>query len=101
MSTITDFATGQLKEAKIFGIGLGVVLGVVIVVFYVAGSIQQSTFYKLSIEKLEKEIAAISQRNKRVERDKLWETSATRRIMVAVFTIRIARVECEVHFSFL
>lgn len=38
------------------------------------------------IEKLEKEIAAINQRNRRVETDKLWETSATRRVLVAIFT---------------
>lgn len=38
------------------------------------------------IEKLKKEVAAIKTRNARVEHDKAWETSATRKIAVAVAT---------------
>jgi len=36
--------------------------------------------------KLEREIVAIKRRNERVEADKAWETSMTRRILVAVLT---------------
>jgi polyferredoxin len=39
-----------------------------------------------SIEYLEKEIQKIKERNKRVESDKAWETSWTRRIFVAAST---------------
>ena len=35
---------------------------------------------------LEKEIELIKERNKRVELDKKWETSATRKICIAVLT---------------
>lgn len=35
---------------------------------------------------LEKEIELIKERNKRVEKDKAWETSWTRRIFIAVLT---------------
>ena len=35
---------------------------------------------------LEKEVKLIQDRNKRVEADKAWETSKTRRIIVAIFT---------------
>ncbi len=35
---------------------------------------------------LEKDIREIKERNKRVELDKAWETSWTRRILLAVFT---------------
>lgn len=38
------------------------------------------------IEELKKEIEKIKERNRRVERDKAWETSSTRRISVAVIT---------------
>ena len=38
------------------------------------------------MKELEKEIAAIKARNKRVETDKAWETSWTRRICIAVLT---------------
>ena len=38
------------------------------------------------IEKLKKEIEEIKKRNKRVERDKTWETSWTRRIAIATST---------------
>lgn len=35
---------------------------------------------------LEKEIEIIKERNKRVEKDKAWETSWTRRVCIAVLT---------------
>lgn len=35
---------------------------------------------------IEKEIDEIKERNKRVEKDKAWETSWTRRILIAVLT---------------
>ena len=35
---------------------------------------------------LEKRISAIEDRNKRVEKDKKWETSYTRRILLITFT---------------
>ena len=38
------------------------------------------------MKELEKEIEAIKARNKRVETDKAWETSWTRRICIAVLT---------------
>jgi len=38
------------------------------------------------MEKLRAEIAEIQKRNARVERDKKWETSATRRILIGVLT---------------
>lgn len=38
------------------------------------------------IEELKKEIALIKERNKRVEKDKIWETSYTRRILLVIFT---------------
>lgn len=38
------------------------------------------------IEDLEKEINRLKERNKRVELDKAWETSITRRILLIVFT---------------
>ena len=37
-------------------------------------------------KELEKEIENIKNRNKRVELDKKWETSLTRKIFIAVFT---------------
>ncbi|MBI5358464.1 hypothetical protein HZB69_02430 [Candidatus Amesbacteria bacterium] len=39
-----------------------------------------------NIEKLEKEIELLKLRNLRIEKDKLWETSYTRRLLIAVFT---------------
>lgn len=39
-----------------------------------------------SINDLEKEILAIKNRNKKVEIDKAWETSLTRKIILIVFT---------------
>ncbi|OGG31439.1 hypothetical protein A3I51_04675 [Candidatus Gottesmanbacteria bacterium RIFCSPLOWO2_02_FULL_38_8] len=38
------------------------------------------------ISELEREIILLKERNKRVETDKTWETSWTRRILLAVFT---------------
>lgn len=35
---------------------------------------------------VEKEIKQIKERNRRVERDKAWETSWTRRVLIAVLT---------------
>ena len=37
-------------------------------------------------EELEKEIAALKERNRKVEADKAWETSWARKIIVAVLT---------------
>lgn len=37
-------------------------------------------------EKLEKRITEIEKRNRRVELDKAWETSYTRRVFVVIFT---------------
>ncbi|MBI4089412.1 MAG: hypothetical protein HY424_01735 [Candidatus Levybacteria bacterium] len=39
-----------------------------------------------TIENLEKEIEKLKERNKRVETDKAWETSYTRRILLIIFT---------------
>lgn len=43
-------------------------------------------WYSKGMEKLEKEIKAIKERNKRVETDKAWETSWTRRICICILT---------------
>ena len=40
----------------------------------------------MSGKDLEKEVAAIKARNKRVETDKAWETSWTRRICIMILT---------------
>ena len=39
-----------------------------------------------TIQQLEEEINKIKERNIRVETEKAWETSWTRRIMIAIFT---------------
>ncbi len=39
-----------------------------------------------SIDELEKRLDGIESRNKKVEADKAWETSWTRKILVAIFT---------------
>lgn len=39
-----------------------------------------------TIEELEQEITKIKARNASVEVDKLWETSWTRRLLIAIFT---------------
>lgn len=38
------------------------------------------------IEQIEKKILAIERRNKRVEADKAWETSFSRKIIIAILT---------------
>lgn len=43
----------------------------------------------MSEKDLEKEIAAIKARNKRVETDKAWETSWTRRLCIMVLTYAV------------
>ncbi|MFH1420809.1 MAG: hypothetical protein ABIG30_02470 [Candidatus Aenigmatarchaeota archaeon] len=40
----------------------------------------------VSITKLDKRVKDIEERNKRVESDKFWETSYTRRIILFIFT---------------
>ena len=40
----------------------------------------------MSLQSLEKRIKKIESRNKKVELDKAWETSYTRRILLIVFT---------------
>ena len=40
----------------------------------------------MDIKELEKEINNIKERNKRVETDKAWETSITRRICICILT---------------
>lgn len=46
----------------------------------------------LSIEDLEKEIEKIKERNLRVEKDKAWETSLTRKISIAFLTYMVISV---------
>ena len=41
---------------------------------------------ELNMNNLEEEINKIKERNKRVELDKKWETSATRKICIAILT---------------
>lgn len=45
-----------------------------------------------TLEQLEKEIEAIKDRNKRVETEKAWETSWTRRGMVVVLTYTVIAI---------
>ncbi len=40
----------------------------------------------ISVKQLEKEIKQIKERNRRVEADKAWETSWTRKVLIAVLT---------------
>lgn len=40
----------------------------------------------MKIEELEKEIEKLKERNKKVEKDKSWETSYTRRGLLIIFT---------------
>ncbi|MFC1687367.1 hypothetical protein ACFL0L_02215 [Patescibacteria group bacterium] len=47
-------------------------------------------------EEIQKEIGSIKERNKRVEADKAWELSWTRRIVIAVITYIIAGIWLEV-----
>lgn len=39
-----------------------------------------------TINELKKEIESLQNRNKRVEQDKKWETSKTRKVLLAMFT---------------
>ena len=39
-----------------------------------------------NIEEIKKEIQEIKERNRKVEKDKAWETSWTRKILVAILT---------------
>jgi preprotein translocase subunit SecF len=41
------------------------------------------------LEQLEQEIKSIKDRNKKVEADKSWETSLTRKILVAILTYAV------------
>lgn len=45
-----------------------------------------------TIEDLKKEIELIKQRNKRVETEKAWETSWTRRFMIAILTYTVISI---------
>jgi len=40
----------------------------------------------MEFEELEKEILNIKERNKKVETDKAWETSITRKVLLFIFT---------------
>lgn len=40
----------------------------------------------MTIEELENRVQAIEERNQRVEKDKAWETSYIRRILLIIFT---------------
>ena len=40
----------------------------------------------MNLEELEREIKTIKERNKRVELDKKWETSTTRKICICILT---------------
>lgn len=40
----------------------------------------------MNLEEFEQEIKAIKERNKRVELDKKWETSTTRKIFICILT---------------
>ena len=40
----------------------------------------------MNAKELEKEIKAIKERNKRVEADKAWETSNTRKLLIGILT---------------
>ncbi len=45
-----------------------------------------------TVEQLEQEIEAIKARNSKVETEKSWETSWTRRLMIAIFTYIVIAV---------
>jgi hypothetical protein len=45
-----------------------------------------------SLQVLETEIARINERNKRVEMDKAWETSVTRRVFISISTYLLISV---------
>lgn len=44
------------------------------------------------VEKLEREVEALKERNKRVEEDKAWETSWARTITIALITYIVAAI---------
>ena len=46
----------------------------------------------MTLQELEVEIEKIKERNRRVEREKAWEVSWTRRIMVAVVTYTVIAI---------
>jgi len=45
-----------------------------------------------TIEELEQEIQQLKRRNRRVESEKAWETSATRKILVAILTYIVVAI---------
>ena len=47
---------------------------------------------KVTLEQLQAEIAEIKARNKRVEKDKAWETSWVRKVLIAVLTYAVVVV---------
>lgn len=50
----------------------------------------------LNVADIEREVATIKERNQRVEADKAWETSWTRRLFIALVTYLTAGVWLEV-----
>ena len=48
----------------------------------------------MELEKLEQEISKIKERNKRVELDKKWETSWTRRLCICILTYIVRKNFC-------
>lgn len=46
----------------------------------------------MTTDEIEKELLAIKERNRRVEQDKAWEVSWTRRLFVAVTTYIVAGI---------
>jgi len=46
----------------------------------------------IKIEQLEIEINSLKERNKRVEMDKAWETSLTRKISIAILTYLVVLI---------
>ena len=46
--SLQSIATDQLKQAKVLGIDLGIILAVAVVAFYIAGSIKQGAYYSAS-----------------------------------------------------
>jgi len=45
-----------------------------------------------TLKQLEEEIIAIKERNRRVEREKSWETSWTRKIMIVISTYMVISI---------
>ncbi len=43
----------------------------------------------MNLQKLQKEVEEIKERNKRVEADKAWETSLTRKVMILFLTYAV------------